>query len=350
LRAVLRDPALDAELVGWLAGPPQTNEVARSCVLMAGLLTIAEATGLPLRLFELGTSAGLNLNLDRFGYRLGEAVTGDAASAVQLAPAWSGPAPPVADVTVLTRRGVDINPLDVSDAAVCERLMAYVWPGFILAPALGLLLLYLFSNEHSPGLLVPIGILLTTGATCFLSSVLGLWHILWPGFIMSPAVGLFLLYLFGERHNRGLLIPVGILGGISVFSFLGTFMAGSYGYGKYVLAVLLIIAGLLSIMKKPGEAGTHGKRWFAGHHEGPGQGWNTRNPADPSQGEDEAKNRESRREYGQQVYREYDAKFNQNPQYPGSDNNGGKPGGQSPDVNPYANSDYSRYNQEPPKK
>jgi hypothetical protein len=128
LRAVLRDPAQDAELVGWLAGPPQTNEVARSGVLMAGLLTIAGATCLPLRLFELGTSAGLNLNLDRFGYRLGDVVTGDAGSAVQLAPAWTGPAPPEAAVTVLTRRGVDINPLDVSDPAVCERLMAYVWP------------------------------------------------------------------------------------------------------------------------------------------------------------------------------------------------------------------------------
>jgi hypothetical protein len=128
LRAVLRDPVLDAELVRWLAGPPQTNEVARSGVLMAGLLTIAEATRLPLRLFELGTSAGLNLNLDRFGYRLGNVVTGDAASAVQLVPAWTGPAPPMADVKVLTRRGVDINPLDVSDAAVRERLMAYVWP------------------------------------------------------------------------------------------------------------------------------------------------------------------------------------------------------------------------------
>lgn len=128
LRAVLRDPAQDTELVGWLAGPPQTNEVARSGVLMAGLLTITDATRLPLRLFELGTSAGLNLNLDRFGYRLGDAVMGDAASAVQLAPAWTGPAPPAARVTVLARRGVDINPLDVSNAAVCERLMAYVWP------------------------------------------------------------------------------------------------------------------------------------------------------------------------------------------------------------------------------
>jgi hypothetical protein len=89
---------------------------------------ISDATRLPLRLFELGTSAGLNLNLDRFGYRLGDVVTGDPASAVQLAPAWTGPAPPASSVAVLTRRGVDINPLDVSDTAVAERLIAYVWP------------------------------------------------------------------------------------------------------------------------------------------------------------------------------------------------------------------------------
>jgi hypothetical protein len=95
---------------------------------MSGLLVITDATCLPLRLFELGASAGLNLKLDRFGYRLGDVVTGDPASGVQLAPAWTGPAPPASRVTVLTQRGVDINPLDVSDVAASEQLMAYVWP------------------------------------------------------------------------------------------------------------------------------------------------------------------------------------------------------------------------------
>ena len=128
LRAVLADPALDAQLAGWLNGPPQTNEVARSGVLMPGLMVIAAATGLPLRLFELGSSAGLNLNLDRFGYRLGGVAVGDAAAAVQLEPVWTGPLPPVTDVMVASRRGTDINPLDIADAAVCERLMAFVWP------------------------------------------------------------------------------------------------------------------------------------------------------------------------------------------------------------------------------
>ena len=96
LRGLLADPALDAELCGWLAGPPQTNEVARSGVLMPGLMAIAAATGLPLRLFELGCSAGLNLNLDRFGYDLGGVVVGNQSSPVQLAPGWKGPLPSVA--------------------------------------------------------------------------------------------------------------------------------------------------------------------------------------------------------------------------------------------------------------
>ncbi len=226
------------------------------------------------------------------------------------------------------------------------HMMAYVWPGFIASPALGLLLLYLFSNEHSPGLLVPIGILGTVSATCFLSSVMGLWGLLWPGFILAPAVGLMLLYIFGEHQSRGLLIPVGILGGISFFAFFGTFLSGNYGYGKYVLAAILILFGLLSIFHKPGEP-HRGKRWQARN---PGWQQNTeaKRPEEPQQSWDEAKSREQWREYGQQTYREYDAKFNQTPPYPGSDAATGT--GKEPPVNPYVNSDYSRFNQNPDQK
>lgn len=128
LRGVLADPARDAALCKWLDSPPQTNEVARSSVLMPGLMVVAAATGLPMRLFELGCSAGLNLNLDRFGYDLGGVLAGDAASPVQLSPVWDGAPPPPAAVRVVARRGVDINPLDVTDRLVRERLMAFVWP------------------------------------------------------------------------------------------------------------------------------------------------------------------------------------------------------------------------------
>lgn len=126
LAAAIRDA--DAELQAWLDGPPQTNEVARSGVLMAGLLVIAAETGLPVELFELGASAGLNLRLDAYAYRLGDTVVDRPGAPVALAPRWQGASPTAATVTVTARRGVDLNPLDVTDPATRERLLAYVWP------------------------------------------------------------------------------------------------------------------------------------------------------------------------------------------------------------------------------
>ncbi len=121
-------PKLDAALAPWLGHAPQTNEVGRSGVIWPALMLIAARTGLPLRLFELGASAGLNLNCDRFRYDLGGAKAGAVKSGVHLSPAWHGPPPLVAQPVVAERRGVDINPLDATDAAVGERLMAYCWP------------------------------------------------------------------------------------------------------------------------------------------------------------------------------------------------------------------------------
>ena len=110
----------------WLDSAPQTNEVGRSGPLMSGLLVLADRFGLPLRLFELGASAGLNLQLDRYGYDLGGTKAGDAASPVRLEPKWKGPPPPTAEVRIAGRGGVDLNPVD--PLAARERLLAYVWP------------------------------------------------------------------------------------------------------------------------------------------------------------------------------------------------------------------------------
>lgn len=118
----------DAALSPWLDSPPQTNEVGRSASITAGLLVLAAEHGLPFELIELGASAGLNLNLDRFGYRLGATAAGDPRSAVQLAPEWEGESPPPAELRVIARRAVDRSPVDVRLAAERERLVAYVWP------------------------------------------------------------------------------------------------------------------------------------------------------------------------------------------------------------------------------
>ena len=117
----------ESELLRWLDLPPQTNEPARSAALMAGLLVIAAETRLPIALYEVGASAGLNLVPDRYFCRLGETTAGPAGSRVALAPGWTGNSPPSAEVTVARRRGVDLAPLDVRASADRERLAAYVW-------------------------------------------------------------------------------------------------------------------------------------------------------------------------------------------------------------------------------
>ena len=115
-----------AALDPWLDTAPQTNEVGRSALLMSGLLVIAERFGLPLRLFELGASAGLNLQLDRYCYDLGGLQTGEPGSRVRLKPDWKGPPPPSAQVRIAGRSAVDLNPIDPITER--ERLIAYLWP------------------------------------------------------------------------------------------------------------------------------------------------------------------------------------------------------------------------------
>lgn len=124
LAATLADP----RLLPWFASAPQTNEVARSGMLMPGMRVAAAATGLPLRLFELGASAGLNLRMDRYVYDFAGQVGGPNDAPLTLAPEWTGPPPPSVTVTVVERRGVDLAPVDVRDPAGQARLLAYVWP------------------------------------------------------------------------------------------------------------------------------------------------------------------------------------------------------------------------------
>jgi hypothetical protein len=118
----------DDWLTPWLDNAPQTNEVARSGVLFPGMMEIARRFGPRLEILELGASGGLNLNMDRFAYDLGGVSAGEAGSAVRIVPAWSGPAPLAAPVEIVARRGVDLNPLDMTDPAVAQRMLAYIWP------------------------------------------------------------------------------------------------------------------------------------------------------------------------------------------------------------------------------
>lgn len=119
--------AHEDELLTWLDWPTQTNEVARSSAFMAALLVLADERPLPVELLEIGTSAGLNLNLAHYRHILGGRVCGDTKSSLTIEPEWAGPCPPGADVTIANAAGVDLRPIDASNAAARERMMAFVW-------------------------------------------------------------------------------------------------------------------------------------------------------------------------------------------------------------------------------
>lgn len=118
----------ETRLMTWLDSAPQTNEVRRAAALIPAIWWALGHHDLPVVLSELGASAGLNLSLDRFALRIGDAVHGPADSPVQLAPDWTGAHPGPHPIRVADRAGVDRNPLDPHDPEAALRLLAYLWP------------------------------------------------------------------------------------------------------------------------------------------------------------------------------------------------------------------------------
>jgi hypothetical protein len=117
----------DAFLADWVGNAPQTNEVGRSAVLLAGAAAVASWLGLPLEVAELGASAGLNLNFSLYRVESHEIFIGNPKADLVLRPDWRGNS--IANfgpVPVQAARGVDLNPL--SPASEGLRLLSYVWP------------------------------------------------------------------------------------------------------------------------------------------------------------------------------------------------------------------------------
>jgi len=111
------------ELREGVRRPVQTNEVGRSAALFGGLLVV----GGPVRLLELGASAGLNLLVDRFAYDVAPGVVlGDPASPVGLHRPWQGQLP-AGSFEIVERAGCDPAPLDPHSAEDRLTLTSYVW-------------------------------------------------------------------------------------------------------------------------------------------------------------------------------------------------------------------------------
>lgn len=128
-RAVQSVLASEAGFINdFIDSAPQTNEVRRSAVLIAAAHWLTARFDLPVALFELGASAGLNLIWDRYALALPGRTYGPADPVLTLAPDWSGPMPPKAQPVITTRAGIDLNPIDLDDPGQRLRLLAYLWP------------------------------------------------------------------------------------------------------------------------------------------------------------------------------------------------------------------------------
>lgn len=119
----------EAALLPWLDGPPQTNEGGRSSNFVAAMLWLADR-GLPpcFDCLEIGSSAGINLMLDRYHYDLGGVQVGPQPGAIAFAPEWRGHHPPQLPIAFAGLKGCDVAPVNLTDPAEALRLTAYIWP------------------------------------------------------------------------------------------------------------------------------------------------------------------------------------------------------------------------------
>ena len=106
----------------------QTNEVNRTVAIAPLVNLVAERAGSALALVDVGCSAGLNLLLDRYRIEVGDVVLGPADARLRLTAESRGSEPVAAPAHIGWRRGIDRNPIDVSDPDEAHWLESLVWP------------------------------------------------------------------------------------------------------------------------------------------------------------------------------------------------------------------------------
>jgi hypothetical protein len=158
-------------------------------------------------------------------------------------------------VLILAGVGVYLNQGNpISTGTIIE----YAWPSLFVIP-LGLFFHWLYFSMTAPrgvGLLIPGGIVFTAGVVLQIAVLSDSWGSMWPGFILAVAVGLFEFYWFGRR-NRYLLIPIVILSVVSLLFFAVFTLGTLFNYlaiSGPVMAIVLIAIGVLVLFSDKHKA------------------------------------------------------------------------------------------------
>lgn len=105
----------------------QTNEVRRAWGLLPAFLSLGSPR---IDLVELGASAGLLLEFDRYAYRYRAGSWGGGALVLEGDDRGGPPAELIAQpLSVGRRRGIDLAPVDATTEHGARLLEAFVWPG-----------------------------------------------------------------------------------------------------------------------------------------------------------------------------------------------------------------------------
>jgi len=123
-----------------------------------------------------------------------------------------------------------------------------IWPLFVILGGCAFWVGYV-KDRKNYGLIMPGTILFIYGLMFWYCSFEGWYYmgILWPGFLIGPGLGFFLMYLLGEKE-KGLLIPATILTGIGILFLF------RYSSVLRFWPVLLIILGIILIFKHKKES------------------------------------------------------------------------------------------------
>ncbi len=107
----------------------QMNEVARCSQVALGLAATAPPDG-PVGLIDLGTGAGLGLQLDRYRYQVGDHAFGPPGAALSLSCQVHGDEQPPRTVLprIVERAGIELSPIDLGDPAALAWLRACAPP------------------------------------------------------------------------------------------------------------------------------------------------------------------------------------------------------------------------------